>query len=139
MLNRVEGRDQRVRDLYRILFAFVVETSNHRLAFGKDDGPSTQIILFDQPGFQTRGPAGTLSMSLTGNQSPVSAYGQNGFDEFCINFTDEMVQSYVLGHTFENSVGYNECMVRDGVALPSISTMDNGACIELLRGAHLTN
>ena len=29
-------------------------------------------------------------------------------------------------------------MVQDGVTLPSISTMDNGACIELLRGAQLS-
>ena len=131
-------RDQCVRDLYAILVAFVVETSNHRLAPAKEDPPSTQIILFDQPGFQTRGPAGTSSMSLSGTQPLISAYGQNGFDEFCINFADEMLQSYVLRHTFENSIGYNECMVQDAVALPSISTMDNGACIELLRGAQLS-
>ena len=131
-------RDQCVRDLYGILFAFVVETSNHRLAPAKEDSPSTQIILFDQPGFQTRGPAGTLSISLTGAQPLVSAYGQNGFDEFCINFADEMLQSYVLRHTFEDSVGYNERMIQDGITLPSISTMDNGACVELLRGAQLS-
>jgi len=131
-------RDQCVRDLYAILVAFVVETSNHRLAPAKEDPPSTQIILFDQPGFQTRGPAGTSSMSLTGTQPLISAYGQNGFDEFCINFADEMLQSYVLRHTFENSIGYNEHMIRDAVTLPSVSTMDNGACIELLRGAQLS-
>ena len=141
LLNAEQSRSQRdqcVRDLYAILFAFVVETSNHRLAPAKEDPPSTQIILFDQPGFQTRGPAGTSSMSLTGTQPLISAYGHNGFDEFCINFADEMLQSYVLRHTFENSVGYNERIVQDAVTLPSISTMDNGACIELLRGAHLS-
>lgn len=46
-----------------------------------------------------------------------------------------MFQSYVFRHTFENSIGYDKCMVQDGVTLPSITTMDNGACIELLRGA----
>ena len=136
--NSEKQRDQCVRDLYAILVAFVVETCNHRLAPAKEDDPLAQIILFDQPGFQTRGPAGTSSMSLTGSQPLISAYGQNGFDEFCINFADEMLQSYILRHTFENSVGYNECMVQDGVTLPSISTMDNGACIELLRGAQLS-
>jgi hypothetical protein len=54
------------------------------------------------------------------------------------HFADEMLQSYVLRHTFENSIGYNERMVQDAVTLPSISTMDNGACIELLRGAQLS-
>ena len=130
-------RDQCVRDLYVILVAYVVETVNHRLAPGKDDPPLPQIILFDQPGFQTRGPAGTSSMSLSGTQPLISAYSQNGFDEFCINFADEMLQSYILRHTFEKSIGYNGRMVQDAVTLPSISTMDNGACVELLRGAQL--
>ncbi|KAF8967535.1 chitin synthase [Flammula alnicola] len=132
-------RDQCVRDLYAILFAFVVETCNHRLAPSSKDPPSTtQIILFDQPGFQTRGPAGTTSMSLSGNQPLISAYGQNGFDEFNINFADEMLHSYIQRHTFENSVGYNSEMSRDGISLPDVSTMDNGACIELLRGSQLS-
>ena len=78
--NSWKQRDQCVRDLYAILVAFVVETSNHRLAPAKEDPPSTQIILFDQPGFQTRGPAGTSSMSLSGTQPLISAYGQNGFN-----------------------------------------------------------
>jgi chitin synthase len=73
-----------------------------------------------------------------GHPTLVSAYGQNGFDEFCINFADEMLQSYVLRHTFENSIGYNECMVQDAVTLPSISTMDNRACIKLLQDAQLS-
>jgi chitin synthase len=131
-------RDQCVRDLYAILFAFIVETSNHRLApSAKDPSPPTQIILLDQPGYQTRGPAGTGSISLTGATPLVSVYGQNGFDEFCINFADELLQSYVLRNTFEDRVGYNSEMTRDGIALPSITTMDNGACVELLRGAQL--
>ena len=117
---------------------FVVETSNHRLAPAKEDPPSTQIILFDQPGYQTRGPAGTSSMSLSRTQPLISAYGQNGFDEFCINSADMVLQSYVLHHTFKNSIGYNERMVQYAVSLPSISTMGNGACIELLRGAQLS-
>ncbi|GLB34323.1 putative TRAFAC class myosin-kinesin ATPase superfamily, myosin family protein [Lyophyllum shimeji] len=132
-------RDQFVRDLYSILFAFVVETANHRLApSANDPPPHTQIIMLDQPGFQTRGPAGTSSMSIGGTTPLVSAYGQNTFYEFCINFTDELLQSYVLRNTFEDSVGYNAAMSADGIALPSIATMDNGACIELLRGAQLS-
>ncbi|KAG6809077.1 hypothetical protein H0H92_001693 [Tricholoma furcatifolium] len=132
-------RDQFVRDLYAILFAFVVETANHRLAPSSQDAPPhTQIIVLDQPGFQTRGPSGTTSMSLGGTAPLVSVYGQNNFYEFCINFADELLQSYVLRNTFEDSVGYNAAMTHDGVALPSIATMDNGACIELLRGVSLS-
>ncbi|TFK33275.1 glycosyltransferase family 2 protein [Crucibulum laeve] len=129
-------RDQCVRDLYAILFAFIVETGNHRVS-ARDVTPATQIILLDQPGFQTRGPSGTSSMALSGNTPLISAYGQNGFDEFCINFTDELLHSYMVRHTFEDTVGYNAQMIGDGISLPSISTMDNGACVELLRGAQL--
>ncbi|KAF4619536.1 hypothetical protein D9613_004681 [Agrocybe pediades] len=137
-------RDGLVRDLYAILFAFVTETCNHRLAAptssSESEGqaplpsPTTQIVLLDQPGFQTRGPSGTLSQPLLGT----SAYGTNSFDEFCINFSDELVHSYVLRHVFEDSLDrQTQQMKRDGLALPEVSIMDNSACVELLRGAGL--
>ncbi|KAK0443981.1 glycosyltransferase family 2 protein [Desarmillaria tabescens] len=128
-------RDHFVRDLYAILFAFVVETVNHKLAPSqKDPPPHTQVAILDQPGFQTRGPAGTASMALSGVTPLISAYGQNGFDEFCINFSDELLHSYVQRHIFEDTVGYSGQISGDGISLPSISTMDNMACVELLRG-----
>ena len=114
---------------------FIVETCNHRLApSSKDAPPPTQVVFFDQPGFQTRGPAGTTSISLSGNRPLISAYGQNGFDEFCINFSAELLQSYYIRQPFETA-GYNGQITGDGVFLPEISTMDNGSCVELLRGA----
>jgi len=127
-------RDGLVRDLYAILFAFVVETANHKIAPAHQDPiPSTQISLLDQPGFQTRAPTGTGSMLFA---SPlIAAHGQNGFDEFVINFQDELVQSHIVRHTFEDAVGYNSHVISDGVSLPAISTMDNSACVGLLRGA----
>ncbi|EGN94962.1 glycosyltransferase family 2 protein [Serpula lacrymans var. lacrymans S7.3] len=132
-------RDSFVRDLYAILFAFVVETANHKIvSANKDVLPSTQILMFDQPGFQTRGPTGTGSMAFTGSAPLVSAYGQNAFDEFAINFADEMVHSYVLRNTFEDSVGYNGHITGDGAPLPAVTIMDNSACVELLRGAQLS-
>ncbi|KAJ3836134.1 chitin synthase [Lentinula raphanica] len=128
-------RDQLVRDLYAILFAFVVETANHKLApSSKTPPPYSQIVMLDQPGYQSRGPAGTSSVALSGTAPLISAYGQNGFDEFCINFADEMLQSYYTRHTFEDSVGYNGHIVSDGVSIPAIATMDNTACVEMLRG-----
>jgi len=129
-------RDHLVRDLYAILFAFVVETANHKIAPStKDPAPLTQIILLDQAGFQTRGPTGTGSMAFTGNMPLVSALGQSGFDEFCINFAEEIVQSYILRNEFEDSVGYNSHMTGDGISLPAVKALDNAACVELLRGA----
>ena len=78
-------------------------TKHFKSLFGTCQGrsPSTQIILFDQPGYQTQVLAGTLSMSLSSTQPLIPAYGQNRFDEFCINFTYEMLQSYVLQHDDE--------------------------------------
>ena len=142
MLNATQSaaqRDSLVRDLYAILFAFVVETANHRIAPSSQDPlPKTQIVLLDQPGFQTRGPGGTTSMMLGGPAPLVSAYGQNGFDEFCINFADEILHSYVVRNLFEDSVGFNAQLTGDGISLPEVSTMENSACIELLRGAQLS-
>ncbi|KAI0317932.1 chitin synthase-domain-containing protein [Amylostereum chailletii] len=132
-------RDHFVRDMYAMLFAFVVETANHRVAPGpQDPPPHSQIVLLDQPGFQSRGPSSTGSMMFSGNAPLVQAYGQNTFDDFCINFADEILHSYVIRNTFEDSVGYNSLIVGDGIALPAITTMDNSAAIELLRGAQLS-
>ena len=132
-------RDSLMRDLYAILFAYVVETANHKIApANRDVLPTTQLVLFDSPGFQTRGPTGTGSMMFTGTAPLISALGQNGFDEFCINFADEFVQSYVLRNTFEDGVGYNGHIVGDGISLPNIAIVDNSACVELLRGAQLS-
>ncbi|KAA1466721.1 hypothetical protein DENSPDRAFT_831600 [Dentipellis sp. KUC8613] len=132
-------RDHFIRDLYAILFSFVVETANHKVAPGaQDPPPPTQIIFLDQPGFQSRGPSSSGSMMFTGNAPLVHAYGQNGFDEFCVNFADELVHSYVLRNTFEDAVGYNGHLSGDGISLPAVTTMDNSACVELLRGVTLS-
>ncbi|OCB87192.1 chitin synthase [Sanghuangporus baumii] len=135
----VMQRDQLLRDLYAILFAFVVETANHKLApNAADPPPPTQIVLLDQAGFQTRSPSGTNSIALTSHAPLIAAYGQNGFQEFCINFADELLHSYVVRNTFEDAVGHNAHLTGDGVSLPAIETMDNSGCVELLRGAQLS-
>jgi chitin synthase len=132
-------RDYFARDLYAILFAFVVETANHRVSPNpQDPPPHSQVVLLDQPGFQSRGPSSTGSVMLTGNAPLIHAYGQNGFDEFCINFTDELLHSYVVRAIFEDNVGYNGHIVGDGVSLPTITTVDNSACVELIRGTQLS-
>ena len=135
----VRQRDSLMRDLYAIIFAFVVETANHKLGPNASEAPPpTQIVILDQPGYQSRTPSGTNSVALTGNAPLLAAYGQNRFEEFCINFQDELLHSYVLRNTFEDSVGLNALLTGDGITLPSITTMDNAGCIELLRGAQLS-
>ncbi len=57
----------------RILFAFVVETITHKLAScSKYALPASQIVILDQPGFQTRGGFRTKSISL----ASIASYGQ---------------------------------------------------------------
>ncbi|EJF62220.1 chitin synthase [Dichomitus squalens LYAD-421 SS1] len=132
-------RDQLAKDLYAILFAFVTETANHKIAPSSQDPlPSTQIVLFDQPGFQTKGITQSASMYFGGPTPLIGAQNQSGFDEFCINLSNELMHSYILRNTFEDSVGYNSELVGDGVSLPAISIMDNSGCVELLRGAQLS-
>jgi chitin synthase len=82
MQSRASQRDHLVRDLYAILFAFVVETANHKIAPNLKD----PALLFDQAGYQTKGTTGTGSTLLPGSIPLVPALGQSGFDEFCINF-----------------------------------------------------
>ena len=141
LMNADQSSSQRhhfARDLYAILFAFVVETANHRISPNLQDSlPNSQIILLDQPGFQSRGPSSSGSVMLGASAPLVHAYGQNGFDEFCINFADELLHSFVIRATFEDAVNYNGHITGDGVSLPSATTADNSACVELIRGAQL--
>ena len=141
LLNAEQSSEQRnkfIRDLYAILFAYVVESINHRLAPSPEEPtPQNQIMILDQAGFQTRGPTGAASMAFSGGAPLISAYGHNGFEEFCINFSDELLHSYVVRNVFEDSVGWNGELIGDGLSLPAVTTMDNAACVELLRGEQL--
>lgn len=124
-------RDQLVQALYAILFAFVVETANYKLA-PLSQTPScsaTQIVLLDQPGFQTRG------NPVTEATSPLITAHLSGFNEFCLNFTNELVESHILRSIFDNNSGRNYPITVDGISLPAAITTDNAACAELLRGS----
>jgi len=125
-------RDQLIRDLYAILFAFVVETANFKLAPASLNPTcsATRIVLLDQAGHQSRTPLGSSG------PTPLISAHQNGFDEFCINFTDEIVQSHILRNIFDDSTGFNSRIIADGNSLPAVTAVDNSACAELLRGPY---
>ncbi|KAF8552197.1 glycosyltransferase family 2 protein [Imleria badia] len=126
-------RDQLVQDLYAILFAFVVETANYKLA-PLSQTPScsaTQIVLLDQPGFQTRG-------TPVVETAPLITAHLSGFNEFCSNFTDEMVESHVLRSIFDDNSGFNGRITADGISLPAVVVMEHSACAELLSGASVS-
>lgn len=81
--------------------------------------------MLDQPRLQN---AGIGSSTIT---RIISFNDDNSFDEFCINLADKLFPSDVLHHIFEDSAGYNSATLSsDGIALPSIATMDNWACVE---------
>lgn len=134
-------RDNLMKDLYAILFAFVVETANRKIAppdQEDDESPrDTKIVQFELPGFQSRTQnegAGTAS----GHQPLITTTGQNGVDEFTINFSNELLQSYLSRRTFVDGTSPSSArMTQDGIELPGITVVDNSACVELLRGAVL--
>ncbi|CEI86116.1 Putative Chitin synthase [Rhizopus microsporus] len=107
-----EQRDSLARALYHVLFLWIVEALNTKLCYSSE--PANFIGILDQFGFQN--------------------FKSNGFEEFCANFANERVHQFIIDQRFNNQVGINALMTRDGVPLPSIITMDNSACLELLVG-----
>ncbi|KAG9288075.1 hypothetical protein G9A89_017670 [Geosiphon pyriformis] len=107
-----EQRDALARALYSILFTWIVEHINEKLI--NSDEPPNFIGLLDQPGYQN--------------------LPKNSFEQFCHNVATEEVENFVLKHIFDDSVGENAEISRDGISLPRVMTMDNTGCVELLRG-----
>ncbi|KAG1375353.1 hypothetical protein G6F61_008545 [Rhizopus arrhizus] len=108
----VEQRDALARALYHVLFLWIVEHFNNKLCYSSD--PANFIGLLDQFGFQN--------------------FKSNGFEEFCVNFANERVHQFIIDQRFNQQVGLNALMSRDGIVLPSITAIDNSACLELLVG-----
>ncbi|CAG8454713.1 848_t:CDS:10 [Ambispora gerdemannii] len=107
-----EQRDSLARALYSILFTWIVEHINSKLC--NSDEPPNFIGLLDQPGYQN--------------------FTKNSFEQFCLNVASEEIENFVLKNIFDDSIGDNAEVNRDGVSLPRVLTMDNSGCVELLRG-----
>ncbi|EIW83186.1 glycosyltransferase family 2 protein [Coniophora puteana RWD-64-598 SS2] len=126
-------RDQLIRNLYAILFAFIVESANHKLApTSAAEALPSKVILLDQPGFQSR----TSETTATTVGSTLISAERNGFDEFCINFADEVIQSHIFRNIFDDNAYHNSQALADGIPLPQVEVLDNAACTELLRGPY---
>ncbi|KAI8987381.1 chitin synthase [Mycotypha africana] len=108
-----EQRDALARALYHVLFLWIVETINTKICYN-DAEPANFIGILDQFGFQN--------------------FKSNGFEEFCANYANERVHQFIINQRFNDSVGLNAIMARDGVPLPKITTMDNATCLELIVG-----
>ncbi|CAG8448686.1 13567_t:CDS:10 [Ambispora leptoticha] len=107
-----EQRDSLARALYSILFTWIVEHINSKLC--NSDEPPNFIGLLDQPGYQN--------------------FTKNSFEQFCLNVASEEIENFVLKNLFDDTIGGNAEINRDGVSLPRVLTMDNSGCVELLRG-----
>ncbi len=136
-------RDSLVRDVYAILFAFVVETGNRKVApappasAGDGNAPPAlhTIAQLDIPGYRSRSQAPADPRASQYSQTLVSTQGENGIDEFCANFANELVHAYVARRAFDDDGDvFAARAVQDGIALPRVVPLDNAACVELLRG-----
>ncbi|KAJ9109851.1 hypothetical protein QFC19_001830 [Naganishia cerealis] len=137
--------DTLMKDLYAILFAFVVETANRKLAppeyeqdAAEDTDKDTKIVFFDLPGYQNKQVSASSDARASYAQPLINTTGTNNLDEFAINFANEMLHSYTIRRVFDDSADMDRTRsLHDGVRFPEIMTMDNTACMELLRGGPL--
>lgn len=134
-----QQRDTLMRALYAILFTFVVEMANKKLASLDDTPPELQIAQLGLPGHTSRTmtDAGTSSRPGSMFQPLINATGENGLDEFGTNFVNEVLHSYIIQRAFEDNSAENLGMAEDGIRLPGVVTMDNSSALDLLRGGSL--
>ncbi|KAK4705525.1 chitin synthase, partial [Phenoliferia sp. Uapishka_3] len=131
----VAQRDELMAALYSILFAFVVETANHKVFPGDEaiidlqaEGGSS-IVMLDLPGFHSRTPDRPNSGVLVG--------ALNGFDEFMSNYSNEVLQAWLAEHEFDGDAGMAARAQEDGVRLADVIPPDASARLELLRGGRV--
>ncbi|CED82854.1 glycosyltransferase family 2 protein [Phaffia rhodozyma] len=107
------NRDDFAKSLYSLLFAWLNEHINERLC--RDDFANF-IGILDLPGFQN-----------------LSGFGArlNSLDQFCVNFSNERLQNWILQSTFERQTA--EYAV-EGISslIPSVQYFDNSECVRML-------
>lgn len=123
-----EQRDSLCRDLYATLFAYVIESANHKVASTKEEGfCNTQIVQLDTIGFQDQ------ASSSIGSPLPQIA-NLDAHCDFASNFVAETVHHWLLKLAFDDGSQACQELQKDGVKLPEVIVMDNSSCVELLRG-----
>ncbi|KAK4056157.1 hypothetical protein OIO90_002888 [Microbotryomycetes sp. JL221] len=140
-------RDRLQQSLYSILFAFVIETSNHKVFPGdevinqlQDDG-GVSILQLDQPGFVSKSRLNALDRQGS-RKGTIAAQGLlvkalNGFDEFMDNYSSEVTRFWTCELEFDGDSGKAARAQEDGVRVPDVVPQDSSARIELLRGGRV--
>lgn len=128
-------RDSLMAALYSILFAFVVETANHKMFPGDEAIDSlfasggTSILQLDQPGFfsrsQERSGAGMLVRAM------------NGYGEFTNNYANELTQYWLSESQFDGDASQAARAQEDGLRMADVLPPDASGRIELLRGGRI--
>jgi chitin synthase len=133
-------RDSLVSALYSILFAYLVESANAKLSPAAPLPSETLTVAqLDLPGFQTKNPTAVTAASSGSRRSTLlDAHGKDGFDQFCHNYANELLQHWLHRQTFDDNVGLSARVVQDGLSLPPVESIDRSQSrLELLRGGLL--
>ena len=114
-------RDRLVQNMYAMLFAYLVEALNQRLAPRGEDVLPLHIVQLDTPGFQTARGAGA-----------------GDYDTFCKNYAAELVHHYMSRAAFDDRAPPNAQQRHDGIELPHFSRSAYSECMRLMRGGSVS-
>ncbi|SCV67156.1 BQ2448_5802 [Microbotryum intermedium] len=130
-----EQRDSLMSALYSILFAFIVETANHKMFPGDEaivalqEQGGSSIVQLDQPGHASK------SQNRPGTGMLIRA--MNGYEEFIINYAAELTRFWLCEYEFDGDAGIAARAQEDGVRVADVVPPDASARIELLRGGRI--
>jgi chitin synthase len=102
-----QQRDELAAILYSLLFTWIIETINSKICI---DDTHNVIGVLDFPGWRTN-------------------TGFANLDQFCLNYANERLQSYVLNYIFET---HTSDYRQDGLEYPNISYNDIKRTVEMM-------
>ncbi|KAG0297870.1 hypothetical protein BGZ96_004521 [Linnemannia gamsii] len=97
----IAHRDSLAKTLYLALFGYLVEQINKTLCHSE---PANFVALLDQPGL-TEAP-GSSAIHLA------------NFEQFSVNFANELLHGFVGRRMLDDTVGFNKLQIQDGIQLP---------------------
>lgn len=103
-LATADSRDAFVRDLYRILVEWIIDSINTQLATGKESENGAEISIIE-----VASPGG----------------GQHGYGSFVQAWAAETLQSRLQQESFEDGKGLNAEMIADGIQLTRVAADHN--------------